>query len=152
MSLIQVTLEQSKLEVSLSANKVTAKEGEEIHFFSNVGGGVRPYSYEWDFGDGNTSTDNSPRHKYKSNGTYTVTLTVTDDRGNQDIEKRSDYITVIPGWSAGTIVDGALNGLVTFGRALANVAIWLGIFSPVWIIAGLILYFAWWRRRRKKQV
>jgi PKD repeat protein len=150
MSLIQVTLEQSKLEVWLSANKVTAKEGEEIRFGSDVGGGIRPYSYEWDFGDGETSTDNSPRHKYKSKGTYTVTLTVTDDRGNQDIEKRSDYITVLPGWSAGNIVDSAWNGLVTFGRVLANIFIWLGIFSPVWIVAGVILYFAWWRRRKKR--
>jgi len=150
MSLIQVMLEQSKLEVSLNANKVTAKEGEEIRFSSDVGGGVRPYSYEWDFGDGSTSTDNSPRHKYKAKGTYTVTLTVTDDRGNQDIEKRSDYITVLPGWSAGSIVDSAWNGLVTFGRVLANILIWLGIFSPVWIAIGVILYFAWWRRRKKR--
>ena len=150
MSLIQVMLEQSKLEVWLSANKVTAKEGEEIRFDSDVGGGVRPYSYEWDFGDGTTSTDNNPRHKYKSKGTYTVVLTVTDDRGNQDTEKRSDYITVLPGWSAGNIVDSAWNGLVVFGRALANILIWLGIFSPVWIIIGVILYFAWWRRRKKR--
>ncbi len=150
MSLIQVTLEQSKLEVWLSANKVTAKEGEEIRFDSGVGGGVRPYSYEWDFGDGTTSTDSSPRYKYKSKGTYTVTLTVTDDRGNQDIEKRSDYITILPGWSAGSIVDSAWNGLVNFGRALANILIWLGIFSPVWIAIGVILYFAWWRRRKRR--
>ena len=150
MSLIQVMLEQSKLEVWLSANKVTAKEGEEVRFDSDVGGGVRPYSYEWDFGDGTTSTDNNPRHKYKSKGTYTVVLTVTDDRGNQDTEKRSDYITVLPGWSAGNIVDSAWNGLVVFGRALANILIWLGIFSPVWIIIGVILYFAWWRRRKKR--
>ncbi len=150
MSLIQVSLEQSKLEVWLSANKVTAKEGEEIRFDSDVGGGIRPYSYEWDFGDGNTSTDNSPRHKYKSKGTYTVILTVTDDRGNQDIEKRSEYITVLPGWSAGSIVDSAWNGLVTFGRVLADIFIWLGIFSPVWIVIGVILYFSWWRRRKKR--
>ncbi len=150
MSLIQVMLEQSKLEVWLSANKVTAKEGEEIRFDGDVGGGVRPYSYEWDFGDGTTSTDNNPRHKYKSKGNYTVSLTVTDDRGNQDIEKRSEYITVLPGWSAGNVVGGAWSGLVTFGRALANILIWLGIFSPVWIAIGVILYFAWWRRRKKR--
>ena len=150
MSLIQVSLEQSKLEVRLSASKVTAKEGEQVRFNSDVGGGIRPYSYEWDFGDGNTSTDNNPRHQYKSKGTYTVILTVTDDRGNQDTEKRSDYITVLPGWSAGSIVDGAWSGLVTFGRVLANIFIWLGIFSPVWIILGVLAYFFWWRRRKKR--
>ena len=114
-----------------------------------MGGGIAPYSWEWDFGDGNASTDDNPRHKYKSKGTYTVTLTVTDDRGNQDTEKRSDYITVLPGWSAGSIADSAWNGLVTFGRVLADILIWLGIFSPVWIVIGVILYFFWWRRRKK---
>jgi hypothetical protein len=33
---------------------------------------------------------------------------------------------------------------------LANILIWLGIFSPVWIAVGVILYFAWWRRRKKR--
>ena len=150
MSLIQVSLEQSKLEVRFSASTTTAKEGEQIRFYSDVGGGIAPYSWEWDFGDGNTSTDNNPGHKYKSKGTYTVTLTVTDDRGNQDTEKRSDYITVLPGWSAGSIVDSAWNGLVTFGRVLANIFIWLGIFSPVWIIIGVLMYFFWWRRRKQR--
>lgn len=30
--------------------------------------------YEWDFGDGNTSTDENPKHIYTSNGTYKITL------------------------------------------------------------------------------
>ncbi len=35
----------------------------------------------WTFGDGNTSTVESPSHTYASTGTYTVTLTVTDNDG-----------------------------------------------------------------------
>lgn len=31
-------------------------------------------SYEWDFGDGSTSTEVSPTHKYKGKGVYKVTL------------------------------------------------------------------------------
>ena len=31
-------------------------------------------SYEWDFGDGNTSTDTNPVHTYAADGTYTVNL------------------------------------------------------------------------------
>lgn len=150
MSLIEVYLEQSKLDVRFSASMTTAKEGERIRFDGEVAGGIYPYSFEWDFGDGDTSTEERPRHAYKSSGTYTVTLTVTDDRENADTELRENYITVIPGWSAGSIASGAWNGLVTFGRVLANILIWLGIFSPVWIIIGVILYFSWWRRRKKR--
>jgi PKD repeat protein len=42
--------------------------------------GGRIVSWHWDFGDGGTSSDQSPAHIYAS-GSYTVTLTVTDDRG-----------------------------------------------------------------------
>ena len=35
-------------------------------------------SYNWDFGDGNTSTDINPWHAYSGLGTYTVTLTASN--------------------------------------------------------------------------
>ena len=35
-------------------------------------------SYLWDFGDGNTSTDESPIHSYATMGDFTVTLTITN--------------------------------------------------------------------------
>lgn len=37
--------------------------------------------YEWNFGDGQVSTEKNPTHTYKDNGTYTITLKVTDDVG-----------------------------------------------------------------------
>jgi len=74
---------------------------------------------------------------------------VTDDKGNTDTETRKDYITVLPGWSAGSVASSAWNGLVTFGHALADIFIWLGIFGPVWIVIGGLVYWFWWRRRRK---
>ncbi|MFL0457507.1 PKD domain-containing protein [Brachybacterium paraconglomeratum] len=38
-------------------------------------------SYEWDWGDGETSSGPVDSHQYAEAGFYTVTLTVTDDRG-----------------------------------------------------------------------
>src|SRR6185295_19751779 len=37
-----------------------------------------PITYQWDFGDGVTSSSQSPSHSYSSLGTYNVTLTVTN--------------------------------------------------------------------------
>jgi hypothetical protein len=148
-SLIEVSLEQSKLNIEFTANKSRVKEREKLWFYVDIAGGFPPYSYEWDFGDGTTSTEQTPTHTYKADGSYTVSLTVTDDRGNTDTETRTDYITVLPGWSAGSVASGAWNGLVTFGHVLANIFIWIGIFSPVWIVIGGIVY--WWRWRRRKR-
>jgi len=36
-------------------------------------------TWEWDFGDGTTSSVQHPTHRYADDGSYTVTLTVTDD-------------------------------------------------------------------------
>ncbi|MEJ2739824.1 MAG: DUF4349 domain-containing protein [Dehalococcoidia bacterium] len=147
-SLIDVQLEQAKLEVKLNASKRNLERGEEVWFEAIIAGGFQPYSYEWDFGDGSTSTEGYPQHVYKSSGSYTVTLTVTDDKGNTDTETRESYITVSPAWRAGNTVTNALNSLISFGRGLANVFIWLGIFSPVWIIAGGLIFWFWRKRRR----
>jgi PKD repeat protein len=38
-------------------------------------------SYSWDFGDGSTSSQQSPSHTYSSAGSYTASLTVTDGQG-----------------------------------------------------------------------
>ncbi len=40
-----------------------------------------PTSWLWDFGDGNTSTEQNPRHTYTANGDYTVCLTVSNEFG-----------------------------------------------------------------------
>lgn len=56
--------------------------GEPIEFEGEAEGGVEPYNWSWDFGDGNTSTIQNPTHVYNETGTYTAILTVTDDEGN----------------------------------------------------------------------
>jgi len=148
-SLIEVRLEQAKLDIEFHASKRSVKEGEKTRFEARISGGFAPYSSEWDFGDGETSTAEFPSHAYKTAGSYTVSLKVTDDKGNTDSETRNEYITVRPGWGVDVTASSAWRGLVIFGQVLANIFIWLGIFSPVWIIGGGIFYW-WWRRRKKR--
>ncbi len=150
LAFFTVTLEQSKLIVEFIAETRTVKEGSTIQFWADVSGGFSPYTYEWDFGDGATSTDANPAHIYRSSGDFTVTLKVTDDKGTSESYVRKDYITVRPGWSASSVAESAWNGLLSFFRGMGAFFIGLGIFSPLWIIILVILYFAWWRRRKKK--
>ncbi len=42
--------------------------------------------YHWDFGDGNTSTEENPEHTYEAEGEYPVTLTVTGEEGSTSVE------------------------------------------------------------------
>jgi hypothetical protein len=150
LALFTVTLEQSKLIVNFTAESRSVKEGNSVQFLANVSGGFSPYTYEWNFGDDETSTEPNPAHAYRSAGTFTVTLKVTDDKGVSDENIREDYIMVLAGWNAGSIVGSAWDALVGFGHFLSALFIGLGIFSPVWIVILVILYFAWWRRRKRK--
>jgi PKD repeat protein len=52
-----------------------------------------PTSWSWDFGDGNTSTDQNPTHEYGSVGLYTVSLTAGNDL-SEDTETKVNYIEV----------------------------------------------------------
>lgn len=44
--------------------------------FNNTSTGAT--GYQWDFGDGNSTSDANPSHAYSSSGTYLVTLTATN--------------------------------------------------------------------------
>ena len=83
-------------------------------------------------------------------GSYTVTLKVTDDRGNTASQERDELHYVLPGWSAGNTASSAWHGLVAFGRVVVDILIWVVYFIPLWIVIGVILYFAWWRRRGRR--
>jgi len=48
-------------------------------------------------------------------------------------------------WSASAVLKSAVRGLTTFGRGLATVLIWLGIFCWAWVPPLVI----WLRRRRR---
>ena len=53
-----------------------------------------PTAWNWNFGDGATSTQKNPVHTYSSAGNYTVTLTVTNAAGSNTATK-SNYITAV---------------------------------------------------------
>ncbi|MDB5195638.1 MAG: hypothetical protein JWP88_8 [Flaviaesturariibacter sp.] len=57
-------------------------------------------AWKWDFGDGNSSTQQNPQHVYRTVGSYTVTLTVTSDKGCKKLITKPNYIDVTSGINA----------------------------------------------------
>ncbi|MCP3979095.1 MAG: PKD domain-containing protein [bacterium] len=60
--------------------------------FTDLSTGV-PTSWDWDFGDGGTSTLQNPTHIYQASGTYTVSLTVGNAYGSDTVTK-TDFVLV----------------------------------------------------------
>ncbi len=74
-------------------------------------------SFDWDFGDGNVSTDQNPTHTYGSQGTYTVTLTVADAEDATDsasatfrVKNRGNASGATGGGDSGTDSGGSEKG------------------------------------------
>ena len=63
--------------------------------FTDESTGV-PTTWEWDFGDGNSSTEEHPNHQYEESGTYMVSLTATNDLGTDtSTEEIEVYILTV---------------------------------------------------------
>lgn len=60
--------------------------------FTNNSTGPPTLSWLWDFGDGNTSTAQSPTHSFTTNGTYIVTLVTFSTAGCQDTMRSSPIV------------------------------------------------------------
>ena len=148
-SLIQIQLQEAVLALKFNADKVSAGIDESIRFTSQVIGGFAPYNYLWDFGDGNTSTEASPSYSYKDAGIYNISLKVTDDKGYTNTLARNAYISVVASWKPGNVAADAWSGFTAFGRGFVNVLIYLGVFSPIWIVIGGIVGFVIYRKKKK---
>lgn len=59
---------------------------ESLQFNGYASGGLLPYIWEWDFGDGGTSDEQNSVYTYTSIGNYTVSLTVTDEIQNTFVD------------------------------------------------------------------
>ena len=85
---------------------------------ADAGGGREPYSFHWDFGDGQEANVQNTRHTYDNPGTYTATLTVTDATGQTEsdsvqvpVEPASTVTTEVEEESGDTsVLDGNRTG------------------------------------------
>jgi PKD repeat protein len=66
-------------------------------------------SWNWNFGDGSTSTDQNPVHDYGAAGSYNVTLEVTDDGGLTDATTKTATVGQTATEAITLSVDGRKN-------------------------------------------
>lgn len=74
-----------------TVDTIACKAPHTVHFTNTTSGAV---SYQWNFGDGNTSTVSNPVHTYTTSGNFTVTLIATNVNGCSDTLVKTNYIKI----------------------------------------------------------
>ena len=152
--------------VVFAGERKLVEEGEEVEFVGSFTRpeGLRNIQYMWEFGDQSVSVIETPEegvtravatHVYADHRPfdYTATLTITAESDAGEIETFSQvgvFVTesrglVISGWSANDTGKTAIRALSGVAQVVGSVVIWTAIFSPVWLIAGVVFVFS--RRR-----
>ncbi|MCB9048754.1 MAG: PKD domain-containing protein [Lewinellaceae bacterium] len=85
------TLSVNVGDVPLSAFTTTTTLGQTILGLAN--NSQNAVSYDWDFGDGNSSSETEPAHTYAQDGTYTVQLIATNTCGSDTSSQEVSVIT-----------------------------------------------------------
>jgi len=94
-----------------------------IVFIGTATGGVSPYNYNWNFGDGNSVTGQTPSHSYATSGTFTVSLEVTDSLNTSIVTSQSIIVSSQPQLTANLAISPAsptVNSTVTFFGTAVN--------------------------------
>lgn len=107
-----------------------------------------PSAWNWDFGDGTTSTQQNPTHFYSASGTYTVQLTVFNAVG-QGTQTSQDLVTVtlldppvaehveLCGPGTAELVASGSNSLLWYDQASGGSPLATGpVFNPSVITTG----------------
>ncbi|MCI4351053.1 MAG: PKD domain-containing protein [Thermoplasmata archaeon] len=115
---------------------------------SAVFGGVTPYIYAWNFGDGSPVFFGGPgdTHTYRANGTYTITLTVSDRKGDSTNSTTTAAISlaVCPG-----IKPPPTGPPPPATSSSVTTTEWIG--AGVVISAGVLAAAVWLVRRRARR-
>lgn len=91
-SLIDIT--QTPTADFTSNDSISCEAPLQVQFSEKAQSSTNTLSYQWDFGDGGTSTQPNPTHNYQNNGIYDVSLKVTDAAGCKDSIIKKNYAIV----------------------------------------------------------
>ena len=84
--------------VSFTASPLTGCYPLPVHFTDNSTPNTGTITnWLWDFGDGNSSTQQNPVHTYTASGNYNISLQVTNSNGCSKTLTRTNYVSIITG-------------------------------------------------------
>ena len=146
-----------------------ADEGDDVEYRGSFTRpeGLWDFQFRWDFGDGTPTATGNPDegatrsqvvHSYADHRPqpYIATFTVSamSDAGRVSgsdsfhVQVNESVGFAVGNWDLGGTGKTAVRALSAVGRGLLTAIIWLGVFSPVWLIIGGILVYT--RRRRAR--
>lgn len=118
---------------SFTANRLNACVPSTINFSDNSTDGTGTISsWEWSFGDGNTSTEQNPSHNYAEPGFYTVSLKVTSSTGCSSTVSRVRMIRIFPGVVADFVPIAPASCNPPFAVTLNNQSSGPGVLTYSW--------------------
>ena len=147
----------------------TVGEGGEVEYSASF---TRPaelwdYEYRWEFGDGSPTVTGRPEegttrtettHVFSDHrpAAYPVTVTVSAMSETGRISGSDSFsVTVtevqgflILGWDIGATAKAAVRALLAIVSVVTRIVIWMGILSPVIVVAGGAIYL--WKRYSQK--
>ena len=154
------TVSVCEVSCDASASPTSGLAPLDVNFTCNVGlsNCLDPVEFLWDFGDGETSTDQFPTHTYYSGGLYNWTLTVTvgaaectatgtievdayDLSFYDDVGRGRLCVNSVTGAFAWSILAGPYKGWWVVGTAFVSEAPGLvTISSPPWMTSWQMLF------------
>jgi PKD repeat protein len=144
---VSINVNSSDFNLAFTASSTSLSVQPFLVAFSNQTPGMQNYYYIWDFGDGHTSTFNSPFHQYLYNGSYSVGLFAQNMlTGCRDTLIKAQYITCSGGGgnpcNLSTVINQGGSVVVCPGDSLlltANVSGAQGALSYAWFRDGILL-------------
>ena len=106
-----ITVNHSEPVAAFTASSIDGTAPLTVTFTNKSIGNIT--SQEWDFGDGNTSNEQSPTHRYTTPGIYTVALTVSGPGGN-NTRTKINHITVDHPAPVAAFTASAISGTIPF--------------------------------------
>jgi PKD repeat protein len=97
--------------------------GQSVIFTGTATGGLSPYTYGWNFGDGSSGTGPTPTHIYNTVGNFTASLDVTDSLKTSVITSQSIIVPLQLQFTASIAFspeNPALNSTIVFTGTITN--------------------------------